>query len=89
MNLEKPKMFLGYARIDLGFAEKIYYDLKRYELDIWFDRDILVPVKNIHYEGEKKVADVNWSDVEIGIDLDDSLFSFEIPQGVDVLQIDE
>jgi hypothetical protein len=43
MNNDKPKIFLSYAHIDLGFAKKIYCDLQRYGLDIWFDKESLLP----------------------------------------------
>ncbi len=43
MNELKPKIFLSYAHIDLGFAKRIYSDLKRYGLDIWFDKESLLP----------------------------------------------
>lgn len=51
MNSEKPKIFLSYAHIDLGFAKKIDSDLKRYGLDIWFDKESLLPGQ----DWEKKI----------------------------------
>jgi hypothetical protein len=43
MSAPKPKIFLSYAHIDLGMAKKIYIDLKRYGLEIWFDKESLLP----------------------------------------------
>ncbi|UCE06838.1 MAG: toll/interleukin-1 receptor domain-containing protein [bacterium] len=37
------KIFLFYAHIDLGYAKKLYDDLKRYGLEIWFDKQSLLP----------------------------------------------
>jgi len=35
MNKQKTKIFLSYAREDMGIAKQLYNDLKRYGLDIW------------------------------------------------------
>ncbi len=42
MSEQKPKIFLSYAHVDLGYAKKIYDDLKRYGLEIWFDKESLL-----------------------------------------------
>ena len=39
MDNEKAKIFLSYAHEDIGMAKRIYQDLKRYGLDIWFDSE--------------------------------------------------
>jgi len=43
MNNQKPKIFLSYAREDMGMAKKLYNDLKRYGLDVWLDTESLLP----------------------------------------------
>ena len=43
MNKTKPKIFLSYAHEDIGMAKKIYDDLSRYGVDIWFDIVSLLP----------------------------------------------
>jgi len=43
MSTSKPKIFLSYAHIDLGMVKKIYSDLKRYGMEIWFDKESLLP----------------------------------------------
>ena len=41
MSRKKPKIFLSYAHEDIGMAKKLYQDLNRYGLDIWFDTESL------------------------------------------------
>ena len=41
MNEEKPRLFLSYAHEDIGMAKKIYDDLKRYDLDVCLDIDLI------------------------------------------------
>ncbi len=36
------KIFLSYAHEDIGMAKRIYQDLKRYGLNIWFDNESLL-----------------------------------------------
>jgi len=43
MDKEKPKIFLSYAREDMGMAKQLYNDLKRYGLDVWLDTESLLP----------------------------------------------
>jgi hypothetical protein len=43
MNKEKPKIFLSYAREDMGMAKQFYNDLNRYGLDVWLDTESLLP----------------------------------------------
>jgi len=43
MSKEKPKIFLSYAREDMGMAKQLYNDLKRYGLDVWLDTESLLP----------------------------------------------
>ena len=43
MSQEKPKIFLSYAHEDIGMAKRLYQDLTRYGLDIWFDTESLLP----------------------------------------------
>jgi len=43
MNNQKPKIFLSYAREDMGMAKKLYNDLKRYGLEVWLDTESLLP----------------------------------------------
>jgi hypothetical protein len=39
MSEKKVKIFLSYAHVDLGYVKKLYDDLKRYGLEIWFDNE--------------------------------------------------
>ena len=43
MTDQKPKIFLSYAREDMGMAKQLYNDLKRYGLDVWLDTESLLP----------------------------------------------
>ena len=43
MNEQKPKIFLSYAREDMGVAKQLHNDLKRYGLDVWLDTESLLP----------------------------------------------
>jgi hypothetical protein len=43
MNKQQPKIFLSYAREDMGMAKQLYNDLKRYGLDVWLDTESLLP----------------------------------------------
>lgn len=43
MSEQKPKVFLSYAREDMGMAKRLYNDLKRYGLDVWLDTESLLP----------------------------------------------
>jgi hypothetical protein len=43
MNNQKPKIFLSYAREDMGMAKRLYNDLKQYSLDVWLDTESLLP----------------------------------------------
>jgi hypothetical protein len=40
---QQPKIFLSYAREDMGMAKQLYNDLKRYGLDVWLDTESLLP----------------------------------------------
>jgi hypothetical protein len=55
MSEEKPKIFLSYAHEDIGMAKRIYQDLKRYGLDVWFDNESLLPGQNWENEIEKAI----------------------------------
>jgi hypothetical protein len=43
MNNQKPKIFLSYAREDMGLAKQLYNDLKRYGLDVWLNTEWALP----------------------------------------------
>jgi len=43
MNNPTSKIFLSYAREDMGMAKQLYNDLKRYGLDVWLDIESLLP----------------------------------------------
>lgn len=53
----KPKIFLSYAHIDLGIAKKVYNDLNRYNLDIWFDKESLLPGQQWEDEIENAIRE--------------------------------
>lgn len=46
MSNPKNKIFLSYAREDLKIAQRLYNDLKRKGLELWFDREDLLPGQN-------------------------------------------
>ena len=50
MTEQKPKIFLSYAHEDIGMTKKIYQDLKRYGLNIWFDYESLLGRQNWKFE---------------------------------------
>jgi hypothetical protein len=43
MRSTKPKIFLSYAREDMGMAKQLYNDLKGYCLDVRLDTESLLP----------------------------------------------
>lgn len=43
MKKDKKQIFLSYAREDVAIAEKLYKDLVRYDLEVWFDKFSLLP----------------------------------------------
>lgn len=55
MDKPKAKIFLSYVHADVAMANKIYTDLKRYGLDIWFDVEDLLPGKLWEVEIEKAI----------------------------------
>jgi hypothetical protein len=57
VSTQKPKIFLSYAHIDLGMAIKIYSDLKQYGLDIWFDKESLLPGQDWEKEIKKAISE--------------------------------
>ncbi|UCE07749.1 MAG: DUF1566 domain-containing protein [bacterium] len=60
MSEQKPKIFLSYAHIDLGYAKKIYDDLKRYGLEIWFDKESLLPGQDWEKEIKKAIRESDY-----------------------------
>lgn len=52
---KKPKIFLSYAHEDIGMAKRIYEDLKRYGLDLWFDNESLLGGQNWKFEINKAI----------------------------------
>ena len=57
MTDQKARVFLSYAHIDLGYAKKIYDDLKRYGLEIWFDKESLLPGQDWEKEIKKAIRE--------------------------------
>jgi len=55
MDTPKPKIFLSYAHADIGMARRIYEDLKRYGLDVWFDNESLLGGQNWKFEINKAI----------------------------------
>ena len=55
MSENKPKIFLSYAHEDIAMANKIYKDLKRFGLDIWFDNENLLPGQKWNVAIEKAI----------------------------------
>jgi hypothetical protein len=55
MTEQKPKIFLSYAHENIGIAKRIYHDLKRYGLDVWFDKESLLPGQDWENEIEKAI----------------------------------
>ena len=60
MTEKKPKIFLSYAHADLGYAKKIFDDLKRYGLEIWFDKESLLPGQDWEKEIRKAIRDSDY-----------------------------
>lgn len=60
MEKKKPKIFLSYAHIDLGFAKKIYGDLIRYGLDVWFDKESLLAGQDWEREIKKLIRESDY-----------------------------
>lgn len=60
MSKEKPKIFLSYAHVDLGYAKKIYDDLKRYGLEIWFDKESLLAGQDWEKEIRQAIRESNY-----------------------------
>jgi len=56
MDNKKPKIFLSYAREDMGMAKQLYNDLKRYGLDVWLDTESFLPGD----KWQKKVRIIWW-----------------------------
>ena len=57
MSDKTAKIFLSYAHIDLGYAKKIYDDLTRYGLEIWFDKESLLPGQDWEKEIRKAIRE--------------------------------
>ena len=55
MDKEEPKIFLSYAKEDIGMAKRTYKDLKRYGLNFWFDNESLLPEQDWENEIEKTI----------------------------------
>ncbi len=53
--MNKSKIFLSYAHEDIEMAKKIYADLKRYDLNIWFDNESLLGGQNWKHEISKAI----------------------------------
>lgn len=60
MSEQKVKIFLSYAHVDLGYARKIYDDLKRYGLEIWFDKESLLPGQDWEKEIRKAIRESDY-----------------------------
>jgi len=43
MDTPKSRIFLSCVHDDVAYAKKIYSDLKRFGLHIWFDNEDLLP----------------------------------------------
>jgi hypothetical protein len=41
--MDKKTVFISYAREDRMYAERLYMDLRRAELDVWMDTKRLLP----------------------------------------------
>ncbi|MBD3338652.1 MAG: TIR domain-containing protein [Candidatus Lokiarchaeota archaeon] len=55
MKSNKPQIFLSYAHEDAEIAEKIYTDLAKYGLNVWFDSNSLLPGQRWKVEIEKAI----------------------------------
>jgi hypothetical protein len=60
MTDQRPKIFLFYAHEDIGMAKRIYQDLKRYGLDVWFDNESLLPGQDWENEIEKAIRESDY-----------------------------
>lgn len=55
-----PKIFLSYAHEDINMAKRIYNDLKRYGLKIWFDQISILPGQNWEFEIEDAIENSDY-----------------------------
>lgn len=53
-------IFLSYTHEDIGMAKKIYSDLFRYGLNVWFDIESLIPGQDWRYEINKAIKKSNY-----------------------------
>jgi len=53
----KHKVFISYAKEDSAIAQKLYDDLKKAGVDLWFDRENLQPGQDWKLEIEKAVKE--------------------------------
>lgn len=55
--MDKPKIFISYAREDSDVAQRLYDDLRREGIELWYDKENLLPGKDWKIEIEKAVSD--------------------------------
>jgi len=60
MNNLTSLIFLSYAHEDIGIAKKLYQDLKKYNLNLWFDTESLIPGQNWQVEIKKAIRKSNF-----------------------------
>lgn len=60
MNKENPKIFLSYVHEDIGLAKRLYHDLKRHGLDVWFDNESLLPGQEWKKETTKAIRECDY-----------------------------
>jgi len=60
MTNQKSKIFLSYAREDMGMAKRLYDDLKRFGLNIWFDQESILGGQNWKVEVKKAIRKSNY-----------------------------
>ena len=60
---QQPKIFLSYAREDMGMAKQLYNDLKRFGLDVWLDTESLLPGDRWKDKIQDAIENSNYFDV--------------------------
>ena len=55
-----PKIFLCYAHEEIGIAKKFYNDLKKYNLDVWFDIESILPEQSWEEEVKKAILECDF-----------------------------
>lgn len=59
-NEGRNQAFLNYAKVDVNKAERLFFDLKKVGLKIWFDKDFLLPGQKWKIEIKKVIKNCRY-----------------------------